>query len=104
MKFFVKMLMCFTLVFATSVVSMADTRVPVLLYHSVQPEVTPEADPEMHVSVDVFTEQLKALKDNGYVAITYDQYVDYVKNGTPIPEKSVIINFDDGYVDNYLYA
>ena len=30
--------------------------------------------------------------------------IDYVKNGTPLPEKPIILSFDDGYYNNYAYA
>ena len=104
MKSLCKMLICLILVLIIPAGCLADTRVPVLLYHSVRPVVTKDMDPKMHVSTEVFTMHLRTLKDNGYQTITYDQYTDYVKNGAVLPQKPLIINFDDGYEDNYTYA
>jgi peptidoglycan/xylan/chitin deacetylase (PgdA/CDA1 family) len=44
------------------------------------------------------------LRDNGYTAVTVSDLLGYVNDGTPLPEKPVMITFDDGYYNNYLYA
>ena len=42
---------------------------------------------KMIVSPERFSEQMQALADAGYTAVTPEQIVDYVDNGTPLPEK-----------------
>ena len=49
-------------------------------------------------------QQMKYIKDNGYTTITLNQLYKFIAENKPIPEKSVVLTFDDGYVDNYLYA
>ena len=41
------------------------------------------------------------LAAEGYTTITIDEMMDAYEHGTPLPEKPVIITFDDGYADNY---
>ncbi len=75
--------------------------VPVLAYHLVDDHYdnTPLA-----VKVSHFEGQMKYLHDNGYHAITLDQLYKYVSTGSPLPQKPVVITFDDGYEDNYTNA
>ena len=44
------------------------------------------------------------LKNNGYEAVFVSQLIDYVENGTELPEKPVIISFDDGDYNNLTYV
>lgn len=72
--------------------------IPVLMYHHVCPNpglVT--------VSPEAFLEQMIALKQAGYRTITADDMGSFL-DGNPLPQKSVMITFDDGYLDNYVYA
>ena len=74
--------------------------VPVLYYHSVDPS---EAN-EVIISPEKLKEQLTFIKDSGYTTLTISELNDYILNNTPIPEKSIVITFDDGYADNYIKA
>ena len=47
---------------------------------------------------------MKALKENGYNAITCSDLISYAENGTKLPNKPILITFDDGYQSNYEYA
>jgi peptidoglycan/xylan/chitin deacetylase (PgdA/CDA1 family) len=44
---------------------------------------------------------MKALSDSGYSTILPDQLRDYLEYGTPIPEKSVMITFDDTDLEQF---
>jgi len=77
-----------------------DKSVPVLMYHS----IGFEKGNELRVPVERFTEQMKFLKDNGYTTLSLDELYDFFNNNKPIPSKSVVITFDDGYADNYTNA
>lgn len=74
--------------------------VPVLYYHSVDPS---EAN-EVIISPEKLKEELTFIKDSGYTTLTISELNDYILNNTPIPEKSIVITFDDGYADNYINA
>lgn len=72
-----------------------DRKVPVLMYHSIS-----DGEPkDFRVSAKTFDSQLKALKDAGYETITFARLIDFVERGTPLPEKPLIITFDDGYAN-----
>ncbi|MCJ7691048.1 MAG: polysaccharide deacetylase family protein, partial [Clostridiaceae bacterium] len=77
-----------------------DKGIPVLMYHAIGYEKGNTA----RVPKENFKEQMKYLKDNGYVTLTLDEAYDFFSNNKPIPEKSVVLTFDDGYVDNYVEA
>ena len=74
--------------------------VPVLNYHQVEQKT---GNP-LTLWPDQFEAQMAYLADEGYTTITIDEMMDALEHGTPLPEKPVIITFDDGYADNYEYA
>lgn len=86
---------------ATKDVSIANaSSVPMLCYHSVDPS---EAN-EIIISPEKLKNQLMLIKSLGYNTITIDELNDYLTSNKTIPEKSIVISFDDGYMDNYTYA
>jgi len=66
---------------------------PVLMYH----HLDEDAANDMTVTPETFREQMKALYDSGYTAVTLNNLLDFVNQGTELPEKPVLITFDDGY-------
>lgn len=74
--------------------------IPVLMYH----KIGPDKDNDAVISEELFKEQMKYLKDNGYHPITMQQLYDYMTKGTLVPVKPVVLTFDDGYADSYTIA
>ena len=73
--------------------------VPVLMYHNIAEEPN-----DMTVTPETFRMHMETLAENGYTAVTLDDMVNYVYYGGELPEKPVLITFDDGYYSNYEYA
>ena len=78
-------------------------QVPILMYHyvSVPPPGSDVYRRDLSVSPDLFRSHLQALADGGYTPISMYDLVGHLNQGTPLPEKPVILTFDDGYRDNY---
>ena len=76
------------------------TQVPILMYHNLSEDVT---NSEM-VSPEQFEAQIRALSEAGYTGVSFDELQAYVLRGEPLPEKPVVITFDDGYESNYTLA
>ena len=72
--------------------------IPVLMYHHVSP-----ADGSLTTSPENFESQIAGLARCGYRALTAAEFADFLE-GKPTPAKSVLITFDDGYLDNWVYA
>ena len=58
----------------------------------------------MSVAPDLFRSHLQTLADAGYTTISMYDLVEHLNQGTPLPEKPIILTFDDGYRDNYRNA
>lgn len=69
----------------------------ILAYHSVSPHRTDM----LAVHPDEFAFQLGWLARHGYRSMTL---ADFCQQNIPYGERIVIITFDDGYEDNYVYA
>ena len=72
--------------------------VPILMYHSVHEKVS--SGNEYELSDKVLEADLKYLKEQGYTAVFVTDLIAYVYNDVPLPEKPVILTFDDGYYNN----
>jgi peptidoglycan/xylan/chitin deacetylase (PgdA/CDA1 family) len=73
--------------------------IPVLLYHHVLLEN--KAMSKYAVEVKQFITELEYLKDQGYQTITVAQMVEAVIDGRNLPDKPIVITFDDGNRDVY---
>ncbi len=81
-------------------------RVPVLMYHHVQPEAVAVSRGQTGLTVDpgIFDQQMNYVVTHGYTPITAEQLVLALRNHTGLPEKSIVITLDDGYQDNFDFA
>lgn len=74
--------------------------IPVLNYHQIN-----DVDENMlTVSTAEFETQMVWLEENGYKTITVSELLDALEGKGSLPERPVLITFDDGYIDNYQCA
>ncbi|SDC50449.1 polysaccharide deacetylase family protein [Geotoga petraea] len=57
-------------------------------------DILPE---ELFAFKDEFEKQMEYLYKNNYTTLTLNQVIDYYYNNKPLPEKSVLLTFDDLY-------
>jgi peptidoglycan/xylan/chitin deacetylase (PgdA/CDA1 family) len=89
---------------ATSLVAPpnGDGRSPlrVLMYH----KVNDLPGNPLSVPVSLFEEQMAQLRELGYTVVGLDAVLDHYSSATPLPDRPVLITFDDGYRDNLAHA
>lgn len=72
--------------------------VPILMYHAVADDPT-AATRRLSVAPRALDEQLSFLADNGYTGMTFTALATAFENGAALPERPVVLTFDDGYAD-----
>ncbi len=78
--------------------------VPVLMYHVIASPPSSAQLPELYVDPKDFDQQMEWLRDRGYQGVSLNQVYDaWFKEGK-LPEKPVVVSFDDGYRSQYVYA
>lgn len=83
-------------------------KIPVLLYH----HLLEQSDIDTYgwsnngsvLSVESFEKQMKYLYENGFYTATLDELQSFLDGKISLPEKTVVITFDDGYLTNGIYA
>lgn len=72
-------------------------QVPILMYH----EVNDTLENNLYLSVADFRSHLDYFSEAGITPITMEQLWDHWTNQAPLPEKPVVLTFDDGYRSMY---
>ena len=74
---------------------------PILEYHQVTDEVLDPVFEVYNVPPADFAAQLDFLQAEGYTTITLQDFMRAVHGKATLPEKPIVLTFDDGYADNY---
>lgn len=70
--------------------------IPVLIYHEIVIHSAKEPG-ETVITLEKFEEQMKYLFSQGYNPITMKDLLLYIEQGKVLPDKSIVLNFDDGW-------
>lgn len=87
----------------TLAVSQSDTgiKVPILMYHSILKD--PQRTGDYVISPEQLEKDLIYLQNHGYTTVLLADLIAYVHEGTPLPDKPIVLTFDDGYYNNLVY-
>ena len=80
--------------------------VPIVMYHHVEPIdiATQLGHPQLTVDSTFFEEHISQLVKDKYHFLSLGDLVYAILTRGTVPDKSIVITLDDGYIDNYTYA
>lgn len=100
---FMLLMLCFGLLNVISVSSVQNgTELPIVMYHQLTKSESRAG--KYVLTLGQFEKDLKFLKNKGYETVTVYQVIDYVKGNGELPEKPIMLTFDDGCETLYHYA
>jgi len=85
----------------TKINTVLPNELTILMYHNLIDRGEPD---ELSISQKKFYEDMKWLGENGFHTILPNELCALRANGKPLPEKTVMVVFDDGYYSNYSLA
>jgi len=75
------------------------------MYHSVSPEVYVHRRPASYrLSPEAFEQHLIQLRQEGFSTVGLEQFLGAREGLSELPARPVVITFDDGYLDNFIFA
>lgn len=79
-------------------------RIPALLYHNIVPDAEYHMQGLMHITQSNFKDHMLKIKEAGYTPVLFEDLVNAAEGKFQLPQKPILITFDDGYSSNYDYA
>jgi len=79
-------------------------RVAVLMYHYIAPKEYDDPNNNSIIALEAFEQGMDYLYREGYYTASLSELEDYVHGKIRLPEKTVVLTFDDGYENVYVYA
>ncbi|VVB59223.1 Polysaccharide deacetylase [uncultured archaeon] len=78
--------------------------VPVIMYHSIGIQNNMWQWNNLICPYPIFENQLRWMQKKKFHTISLQHLYDYMKNGVRLPKNSIILTFDDSYLDNWVFA
>ena len=97
--------MCFTFVLRQEqpvINNITPVKIAVVMYHGLIDDTSKQN--KYFIDPKYFEEDLKYLNENGFQTIFASELINHFEKNTPLPEKPVLLTFDDGYYNNYTFA
>ena len=86
-------------------IAQAATEFIAFSYHDVRDHVAADYDPDQYaISTDNLAAHFRWLDDHGYTPVSVAAIMEARAGGAPLPEKAVLLTFDDGYRSHYTRA
>jgi len=76
---------------------------PIMMYHSINPKTDPVMG-ALIVNPETFERQIRFLREWGYNILPLESLAELIRDNKKLPNKVVVVTFDDGYKDFYKYA
>lgn len=78
--------------------------VPILMYHVIKAPAAGVAYRDLWTPAETFKATIKALKSAGFNGVTMAQVHDAWRGGQGLPDRPIVISFDDGYLSHFATA
>ncbi len=77
--------------------------VPCIMYHHISSDSSKGS--KYVITPQVLEQDLKYIKEQGFTPVLMEELISYTEEFfSTLPEKPILITFDDGYYSNYVYA
>lgn len=82
---------------------MNSSKLYIAMYHYTRDLIRSRYPDIKGLDVRLFRKQLEFFKNN-FTVVTMEDVIEASESGNGLPEKALLLTFDDGYIDNYTYA
>lgn len=79
-----------------------EIQLPIIMYHSILK--SNKNNSKYIVSPELLEQDIKYIKKKGYTPVFMKEVIAFVQGKSQLPQKPIILSFDDGYYNNYYYA
>ena len=75
---------------------------PIVMYHQISQKKSKQGT--YVISIDEFEKDLQLFKEQGFTTINVSELINFVTRKDELPEKPIMLTFDDGNLSDYVYA
>lgn len=83
-------------------INLTTVKLPIVMYHHILN--TSNMPSSLYITPVELECDFKYIQEHGYKAINMEDLIEYVYKNKALPPKPILLSFDDGYLNNYVYA